>query len=138
MGIEIFIGNPTIEFIDVEMPQIEVVEVNDAISPRGYSAYELAVFNGFVGTEVEYLASLKGDKGDKGDTGEQGPQGIQGIQGEQGPIGPQGVKGDQGEQGPVGPIGPQGIQGEIGLRGDPGFSAYQIAVGRGYVGTEAD
>lgn len=165
MGIEIFTGNPTIEFIDVEMPQIEVVEVNGAISPRGYSAYELAVFNGFVGTEVEYLASLKGDKGDKGDTGEQGPQGIQGIQGEtgpqgiqgiqgiqgevgpqgiqgiqgeQGPIGPQGVKGDQGEQGSVGPIGPQGIQGEIGLRGDPGFSAYQIAVGRGYVGTEAD
>lgn len=165
MGVETFTGNSTIEFIDIQIPQIEVIEVNTAISPRGYSAYELAVLNGFVGTEVEYLASLKGDKGDKGDTGEQGPtgpqgiqgetgpqgiqgiqgiqgevgpQGIQGIQGEQGPIGPQGVKGDQGEQGPVGPIGPQGIQGEIGLRGDPGFSAYQIAVGRGYVGTEAD
>lgn len=35
---------------------------------RGYSAYEIAVQNGFVGTEEEWLASLKGDKGDTGDT----------------------------------------------------------------------
>lgn len=33
---------------------------------RGYSAYEVAVQNGFVGTEEEWLASLKGDKGDTG------------------------------------------------------------------------
>ena len=31
---------------------------------RGYSAYEIAVQNGFVGTEEEWLASLKGDRGD--------------------------------------------------------------------------
>ena len=44
----------------------------------GASAYEIAVENGFVGTEQQWLASLKGetgaagakgDKGDKGDTG---------------------------------------------------------------------
>ncbi len=33
----------------------------------GKSAYEIAVMNGFDGTEEEWLASLKGDKGDKGD-----------------------------------------------------------------------
>ncbi len=32
----------------------------------GYSAYEIAVKNGFEGTEKEWLASLKGDKGDPG------------------------------------------------------------------------
>ena len=32
----------------------------------GYSAYEIAVKNGFVGTEKEWLASLKGEKGDIG------------------------------------------------------------------------
>jgi len=34
----------------------------------GESAYEIAVRNGFQGTEVEWLASLKGEKGDKGDS----------------------------------------------------------------------
>lgn len=38
------------------------------LGARGYSAYEVAVQNGFVGTEEEWLASLKGDKGDPGDT----------------------------------------------------------------------
>lgn len=35
----------------------------------GKSAYELAVAGGFVGTESEWVASLKGNKGDKGDVG---------------------------------------------------------------------
>lgn len=33
----------------------------------GKSAYQIAVDNGFVGNEAQWLASLKGDKGDKGD-----------------------------------------------------------------------
>lgn len=47
----------------------------------GASAYEVAVANGFVGSEAEWLASLvgpkgdPGEKGDKGDPGEQGPPG---------------------------------------------------------------
>ena len=53
----------------------------------GKSAYEIAVEEGFVGTESEWLASL---------VGPQGPQGIQGIQGEQGEQGPQGVQGNTG------------------------------------------
>ena len=35
---------------------------------RGLSAYEIAVQNGFKGTETEWLASLKGEPGRSGDT----------------------------------------------------------------------
>lgn len=35
---------------------------------RGYSAYQVAVLNGFQGSEQEWLASIKGDKGDEGKT----------------------------------------------------------------------
>ena len=38
---------------------------------QGKSAYEIAVENGFVGSEVEWLESLKGSKGDAGDDGKQ-------------------------------------------------------------------
>ena len=37
----------------------------------GKSAYEIAVENGFIGTEEEWLASLIGPKGDQGDKGDQ-------------------------------------------------------------------
>ena len=50
----------------------------------GASAYEIAVANGFEGTEEEWLESLKGDKGDKGDTGATGAQGEQGESGADG------------------------------------------------------
>lgn len=36
----------------------------------GASAYDIAVDNGFVGTESEWLASLKGDPGSPGDQGD--------------------------------------------------------------------
>ncbi|GLP64305.1 hypothetical protein TUSST3_09250 [Streptomyces sp. TUS-ST3] len=60
----------------------------------GLSAYEIAVADGFTGTEAEWLASLIGPKGDQGDPGATGPAGPQG---EQGPTGPQGPKGDPGD-----------------------------------------
>lgn len=41
----------------------------------GESAYEVAVNNGFIGTEEEWLASLKGEKGDTGERGEKGEKG---------------------------------------------------------------
>lgn len=50
----------------------------------GKSAYELWLDAGNVGTENDFLASLKGDKGDVGPTGPQGEVGPQG------PIGPKG------------------------------------------------
>lgn len=50
-------------------------KVNRLHELRGYNAYEVAVLNGFKGTEEEWLASLKGEKGDKGDKGDKGEQG---------------------------------------------------------------
>lgn len=61
-------------------------EVSDAVTnglkgdtgADGLSAYQIAVINGYKGSQTEWLASLvgptglKGDKGDKGDIGDQG------------------------------------------------------------------
>ena len=77
----------------------------------GASAYEIAVQNGFIGTETEWLASLKGEKGD---------QGEQGIQGEKGDTGSQGIQGIQGVQGPKGEKGDTGAKGEPGIQGVAG------------------
>ena len=112
---------------------------------RGYSAYDLAVLDGFEGTEEEWLASLVGNGIDRitqnsdytltihytdgtsmtttsirGGVGERGPQGIQGERGLQGERGPQGIQGERGEKGETGERGPQGIQGIQGEKGEPG------------------
>lgn len=47
-----------------------------AVDASGLSAYEIAVSNGFVGTETAWLASLKGERGAKGEQGEQGEPGV--------------------------------------------------------------
>lgn len=85
----------------------------------GLSAYQVAVSQGFVGTEAQWLESLKGEPGQDGAPGEQGPQG---------PEGPQGSVGDEGPAGPPGVEGPQGPEGD---------SAYEVAVSQGFVGSEA-
>ena len=60
------------------------------------SAYVIALEHGFIGSEDEWLASLKGAKGEQG---EQGIQGAQGIQDEKGDQGIQGEKGKDGADG---------------------------------------
>lgn len=47
-----------------------------AVDVSGMSAYEVAVANGFVGTEEAWLASLKGERGAKGEQGEPGETGA--------------------------------------------------------------
>lgn len=118
--------------------------------PDGNSAYDVAVLDGFVGTESEWLASLVGPQGPQGIQGEQGIQGIQGETGPQGPqgiqgeTGPQGIQGETGPQGPqgiqgeTGPQGPQGLQGDQGIQGETGDSAYETAVINGFIGTESE
>lgn len=93
----------------------------------GLSAYDIAVLNGFVGSETDWLESLrqgpvgpKGDKGDKGDPGEPGKDGKDGEQGAIGPRGPQGIQGEKGDQGPPGKDGTDGAQGPKGDVGPPG------------------
>lgn len=114
---------------------------------NGDSAYQVAVKNGFKGTEEEWLASLVGEKGLPGEIGPAGPTGPQGekgadgtvafeeltpeqveaLKGEKGDVGPIGPKGDVGPQGPegkqglTGPAGEKGLQGERGERGIQGI-----------------
>jgi hypothetical protein len=83
----------------------------------GLSAYLLAMEGGFIGTELEWLASLIG------------PQGPPGVDGAPGAMGPQGLQGIPGVQ---------GIQGIRGVTGAQGESAYEIAVRHGFTGTEAE
>lgn len=130
---------------------------------RGYSAYDLAVKNGYTGTEKEWLAYLKDDKGDKGDAGATGATGPAGANGKDGVNGADGKPGSnglsayelavkngftgnesawleslKGEQGVPGPAGADGKNGVNGVDGKDGMSAYTIAVKNGYNGTESD
>ncbi len=99
--------------------------------PRGYSAYEVAVQNGFVGTESQWLASLEGEPGPKG---EQGPRGEPGPQGEPGPRGMTGPQGDPGPRGLQGDPGPQGQAGAPGLQGQTGPQGPQGPAGADALG----
>lgn len=67
------------------------IKINgNVISADAKSAYVIALEHGFIGSEDEWLASLKGAKGEKGE------QGIQGIQGEKGQNGKDGTNGKDG------------------------------------------
>ena len=66
----------------IHIDTIHITLSEGEIGPEGKSAYQVAVQNGFPGTEEEWLQSLKG---------------------EQGPAGPQGERGEKGEKGDPGP-----------------------------------
>jgi hypothetical protein len=85
-----------------------------AVGEDGLSAYEVAVANGYQGTEQQWLISLEGADGATGPEGPIGPQGPQGS------VGNQGIPGDQGIQGIQGIQGVQGVPGENGSPGAPG------------------
>ena len=119
----------------------------------GKSAYQIAVEQGYQGSESDWLSSLKGDKGEKGNTGAKGNPGQDGaegksayaiavehgyedseekwllsLKGEKGDTGERGEKGDtglQGERGEKGETGQQGEQGPKGEKGDPGDRGLQ-------------
>ena len=115
----------------------------------GYSAYEIAVQNGYVGTEEEWVASLKGRDGTvsfealteeqraslKGDpftysdfTPEQ-LEALKGPKGDKGDVGPQGEAGPKGDKGEVGPKGDTGERGPQGPKGDKGDEGAQGPIG---------
>ena len=75
----------------------------------GKSAFEIAVEHGFVGTETEWLESLKGIDGKDGVNGKDGCDGRNGA---------------------------DGLPGRDGIDGTDGKSAYIIAVEHGFSGTE--
>lgn len=71
----------------------KIIKEESVVGKDGKSAYEVAVQNGFVGTEQEWLESLRGVDGNDGLNGKDGEQGKQGIQGEKGDKGEQGIPG---------------------------------------------
>lgn len=106
---------------------------------NGKSAYEIAVENGFEGTEQEWLESLKGEPGEPGTSGSDGQNGAAGQDGvgvKDAEINDKGelvitltngqvlnlgvVVGADGEQGPEGPQGKPGEDGEEGEQGPEG------------------
>jgi len=89
-------------------------EIPDQPGPSGASAYEVAIANGFVGTEVEWLASLVGSDGAPGADGADGVDGAPGADGATGATGPAGATGATGPQGPAGVDGAVGADGQDG------------------------
>ena len=87
----------------------------------GKSAFEIAIEHGFVGTEVEWLESLKGVDGKDGVNGKDGCDGRNGVDG---------LPGKDGKDGA------DGLPGRDGINGSDGKSAYIIAVEHGFTGTE--
>ena len=80
----------------------------------GKSAYEVALQNGFTGTEADWLTSLKGQKGDAGEPGATGAKGDPGEKGDRGEPGTSGEKGERGEKGEKGDAGTPGKDGADG------------------------
>lgn len=129
----------------------------------GASAYEVAVANGFVGTEPEWLASLVGEPGTPAEPAEPGEPGASAydlavLAGFVGSVddwldslaGQPGGPGDDGAPGAsayqlalaAGFVGSQSawlasLKGEPGEDGDDGATAYQLAVAAGFVGSQA-
>ena len=89
----------------------------------GKSTYEIAVEHGFVGTEAEWLESLKGVDGKDGVNGKNGCDGRNGVDG---------LPGKDGKSGA------DGLPGRDGIDGIDGKSAYIIAVEHGFSGTETE
>jgi hypothetical protein len=75
----------------MSQPRIRITNVGGSGSGQkgdpGDSAYQVALNNGFVGTEQQWLDSLIGAGGAKGDPGDQGIPGDQGLQGDVGAAG---------------------------------------------------
>lgn len=98
----------------------------------GKSAYEIAVEQGFTGTEAEWIASLQGSDGANGITPHIGDNGNWYIGETDTGVSAAGEKGD------TGPAGADGNDGAQGPAGKDGKSAYQYAQNGGYTGTEAE
>lgn len=104
--------------------------------PQGLSAYEVAVANGFTGTEAEWLVANQGFTGATGVMGPTGPTGPSGAtayeqalaNGFSGPI-EDWIDSLHGATGPQGTTGPTGVQGLTGVRGFTGATGLQGTTG---------
>lgn len=105
-------------------------------SMKGKDAYAIAVELGFVGTRSQWIASIKGAAGANGKT-------VYDIAVDNGFVGNEAaflltLKGAKGDKGDKGDIGEAGAKGEDGVIGVDGKTAYESAVDGGFIGTEAE
>src|SRR5690606_20222970 len=120
-------GDGTITYInELNLP----TTINLAAGLTGLSAYQIAVNNGFSGTEAEWLTSLQGTNGIDGADGQDGVDGIDGLSVYQIALN-NGFVGTEAEW-------LASLQGTNGIDGQDGLSAYQIAVNNGFTGTETE
>ena len=112
----------------------------------GKSAYQIAVEQGYQGSESDWLSSLKGDKGNTGAKGNPGQDGADGksayaiavehgyedseekwllsLKGEKGDTGERGEKGNTGDRGLQGVPGEKGEKGDAGVAGKDGTDGF--------------
>jgi hypothetical protein len=105
------------KFLEVALDKTGECSVFNLISKQAFTAVPFALF------------AFNSTPGSQGPVGPQGPTGPQGVAGVAGPRGLQGV---------AGPQGPAGTPGLAGASGSIGLSAYQVWLGLGNTGTEAN
>tara|TARA_R110000772_G_scaffold16632_2_gene47084 strand:- start:107 stop:667 length:561 start_codon:yes stop_codon:yes gene_type:complete len=81
-NLKLKIGDGVSAWVDLEYTLTQgEAGADGSVGTDGDSAYDIAVTGGFVGTETQWLATLKGDAGIDGVDGEQGLQGVPGTPG---------------------------------------------------------
>lgn len=99
--IEVYYPTGTLKFFGINFevypsPETAEIESTDEFTllenaiAQAKNAYQIAVENGFVGTESEWLESLKGEKGADGKDGINGKNGVDGLDGKDGTNGADG------------------------------------------------
>jgi hypothetical protein len=117
--------------ISVLQEQMEAGVNGDPIpGPPGRSAYQTAVDNGFVGSETQWIASLRGADGQRGPKGETGPQPV---------IYQEEINTAAAVYFAQYPVqnGQDGADGTDGTNGHDGASAYEVARQNGFQGSES-
>jgi len=109
------------------------------LSLQGKSAYDVAVELGYTGTEAEWVLSLQGEKGDTGDKGDKGDKGDTGDTGDDAfeVAVAEGFTGTRPEW-LLSLKGEKGDKGDVGDKGDRGYDAFEVAQAEGFTGTRPE
>src|SRR5699024_5567581 len=123
-------------YSDFTPEQLEALKGEDG--EDGLSAYQIAVNEGFFGSESEWLESLKGVDGVDGEDGQSfNFESLTEAQKEE----LRGVQGDKGDPFTYDDFTTEqlnALKGQDGLDGEDGLSAYELAVEAGFVGSKQE